>query len=79
MFKLAVTSLRHLYPMSPQGRRPVTLVGFSLGARVIYFCLQEMAQEQGKFTCCRKQKKKTKTLLKLVPSTLVLGSSNEPF
>ncbi|KAG8506643.1 Transmembrane and coiled-coil domain-containing protein 4 [Galemys pyrenaicus] len=30
----------------PQGRRPVSLIGFSLGARVIYFCLQEMAQEK---------------------------------
>ncbi|XP_053864997.1 transmembrane and coiled-coil domain-containing protein 4 isoform X2 [Malaclemys terrapin pileata] len=29
-----------------QGKRPVTLIGFSLGARVIYFCLKEMAQEK---------------------------------
>ncbi|XP_069096266.1 transmembrane and coiled-coil domain-containing protein 4 isoform X2 [Pleurodeles waltl] len=38
--------LAHILLSRQQGRRPVTLVGFSLGARVIYFCLQEMAREK---------------------------------
>ncbi|CAH1240021.1 TMCO4 [Branchiostoma lanceolatum] len=29
-----------------QGKRPVTLVGFSLGARVIFYCLKEMAKRK---------------------------------
>jgi len=30
-----------------QGNRPVTLVGFSLGARVIFSCLEEMSKRKG--------------------------------
>nr|XP_031320094.1 transmembrane and coiled-coil domain-containing protein 4 isoform X2 [Camelus dromedarius] len=45
--------LAHILLSRQQGRRPVTLIGFSLGARVIYFCLQEMAQEKGSTPAAR--------------------------
>lgn len=33
--------------MRHQGKRPTTLIGFSMGARVIYFCLKELASRKG--------------------------------
>ncbi|KAJ8016637.1 hypothetical protein DPEC_G00009310 [Dallia pectoralis] len=39
--------LAHVLRTRQQGKRPVSLIGFSLGARVIYFCLQELANDQG--------------------------------
>nr|XP_021523985.1 transmembrane and coiled-coil domain-containing protein 4 isoform X4 [Aotus nancymaae] len=55
--------LAHILLSRQQGRRPVTLIGFSLGARVIYFCLQEMAQEKGEHGLLSQME----TLHKLVP------------
>uniref|UniRef100_A0A452QNI3 Transmembrane and coiled-coil domains 4 n=1 Tax=Ursus americanus TaxID=9643 RepID=A0A452QNI3_URSAM len=55
--------LAHILLSRQQGRRPVTLIGFSLGARVIYFCLQEMAQEKGESGLLSQMK----TLPKFIP------------
>ncbi|CAG0882904.1 unnamed protein product [Darwinula stevensoni] len=38
--------LAHVLLSRQQGRRPVSLIGFSLGARVIFHCLQEMSKSK---------------------------------
>lgn len=45
------------------------MIGFSLGARVIYFCLQEMAQEKGESGL----PSQVKTLPRFIPQAGGLG------
>ena len=46
-----------------QGNRPVSLVGFSLGARVIFFCLEELCKRKGKIQTLMQLLKKTNFLM----------------
>ncbi|GAB6019078.1 Transmembrane and coiled-coil domain-containing protein 4, variant 2 [Chamberlinius hualienensis] len=42
--------LAHVLLSRQQGMRPITLIGYSFGARVIFYCLKEMQkQKRGKF------------------------------
>ncbi|CAB9528307.1 Transmembrane and coiled-coil domain-containing protein 4 [Seminavis robusta] len=46
---------------SRAGHRPVTLVGFSFGARAIYSCLKELARYQEKWETSRENSRNNKT------------------
>lgn len=57
---LAGQELAQSLLFSTAGNRPVNLVGFSFGARVIYSCLKELARYQEKWEDFQEQVSKTK-------------------
>jgi len=54
-----------------QGQRPVTLIGFSLGARVIYYCLRVRMPDSNSLQCVHRLVFK-KCLVHISDSTLVI-------
>jgi len=54
-----------------QGQRPVTLIGFSLGARVIYYCLRVRMPDPNSLQCIHRLVLK-KCLVHISDGTLVV-------
>ncbi len=54
----AGAELAHTLLFSRAGQRPITLVGFSFGARVIYSCLKELAKLQDEWEDFQEMKRK---------------------
>ncbi|KAF6198603.1 hypothetical protein GE061_008355 [Apolygus lucorum] len=67
------------------GRRPVTLIGYSLGARVIFYCLREMSERENSTGVvqdailigapCTGNPEKWKKIMQVVAGTVVNGYS----